>query len=111
VAHQPASSPSERRKYPRINAGIPLELRRSGNDVPIRARTSDIGAAGCYVEMSITLEVGSEADVVLWLGEERLTTRARVATCHPQFGNGFEFVGISPEDQDRLAAFVNSIAT
>lgn len=108
---QPVSSPSERRKYPRIKAGLSIELRQDGNGVPIRCQTSDIGIAGCYVEMSITLAVGSELDVVLWLGGEPLATRARVATSHPQFGNGFEFVELSPEDQTRLTAFVDSIGT
>ncbi len=105
---QPVPFHPERRRFPRLKAGVQIELRRHDSEVPIRVGTSDIGVLGCYVEMSITLEVGSEVDVVIWLNGEALRTRARVITCHPQFGNGFEFIGLSPGDQARLSAFVNS---
>jgi hypothetical protein len=105
---QPVPFHPERRRFPRLKTGVQIELRRKGSEVPIRVGTSDIGVAGCYVEMSITLEVRSEVDVVIWLNGEALRTRARVITCHPQFGNGFEFIDLSSDDQERLSAFVNS---
>jgi PilZ domain-containing protein len=105
---QPLPFEPERRRSPRLQMGIQVEFKRDGNDVPIRVQTTDIGPIGCYVEMSITLEVGSEVDAVIWLEGERIATRARVATCHPQFGNGFEFTTLSPADAARLAAFVNA---
>jgi hypothetical protein len=105
---QPVPSKPDRRRSPRLKAGVQLELRRQDSEVPIRVGTSDISVVGCYVEMSITLEVGSELDVVLWLNDEALRTRAKVVTCHPQFGNGFEFIDLSPDDQARLTEFVNT---
>ena len=56
--------------------------------------------------MAFTLGVGTALDIVLWLGQEKLAVNGRVATCHPQFGNGIEFTPISSDAQQRLQRFL-----
>jgi hypothetical protein len=101
----------ERRKYPRAKVAIPIEFKPESATVASHAETSDLSLEGCYVEMSFTLPVGSKLDLVLWVNEARLTTKAVVVTHHPQFGNGIEFSEISPEDQAKLAQFLKSRET
>jgi len=103
--HQP-----ERRKYPRTKTPVQIELRPEGSNVPIRVQTADIGVGGCYVEMGITLEVGSRLTAVFWLGDQKMVVSGLVITCHPQFGNGIEFVGLSKPDQDKLTSFLKTIS-
>jgi|SRR5208282_3102257 len=99
----------ERRRYPRTKTAVQIELTPEGAAAPIRVATSDICAAGCYVEMSITLDIGSKLSIVLWLGDEKVIAEGVVITRHPQFGNGIELVGMSSEDQDRLVRYLKSI--
>lgn len=102
---------AERRKYPRAKVAIPIEFKPESAAVASHAQTADLSLAGCYVEMSFTLPVGSKLDLVLWLADARLATKAVVVTHHPQFGNGIEFSEISREDQIRLEQFLKSRET
>ena len=98
----------ERRKYPRAKVAIPIEFKPEGAAVASHAETADLSLAGCYVEMSFTLAVGSKLDLVLWVNDARLATKAVVVTHHPQFGNGIEFREMSEEDRANLARFLNT---
>ena len=101
----------ERRKYPRAKVAIPIEFKPEGAAVASHAETADLSLAGCYVEMSFTLAVGSKLDLVLWVNDGRLATKAVVVTHHPQFGNGIEFVQMPQEDQAKLAGFLKTCET
>jgi hypothetical protein len=103
--------PQERRKYPRVKVGIPIEFKPESAAVASRAETSDLSHSGCYVEMSFTLPVGTRLDLILWIEDERLATKGVVVTHHPQFGNGIEFLDMSQEDQAKLTHFLKSRET
>jgi PilZ domain len=98
----------ERRKFPRAKVAIPIEFKPEGAAVASHAETADLSLAGCYVEMSFTMAVGSKLDLVLWVNDARLATKAVVVTHHPQFGNGIEFSEISAEDRSKLEQFLKS---
>ncbi|HZQ23845.1 MAG TPA: PilZ domain-containing protein [Terriglobales bacterium] len=97
----------ERRKYPRISTPVQAQIRVKGGEVPIRVTTSDVSLGGFYVEMSITIEPGTELEVTLWLKEKKIHADAIVVTCHPHFGNGIEFTSLTEEDQSALACFLD----
>ncbi len=90
--------PPERRRYIRVPTAVQIEVRCVGTNIPMRLETSDISLGGCYVEMTLTMEVGTKLDIVLWLDQQKLTTKGVVVTQHPQFGNGIQFGDISPEN-------------
>jgi len=98
----------ERRKYPRLKIGVPVEFKAEGADCMTRAQTSDISCGGCYIEMNFTLPVGTKLDFILWLNNEKLATKAAVATHHPYFGNGIQFVDMSVGDLNRLNRFLSA---
>jgi hypothetical protein len=104
-------SQAERRKHPRAKVSIPIEFKPEGATVASRAETADLSLVGCYVEMSFTLPVGSKLDLILWVEDARLPTRALVVTHHPQFGNGIEFLDMSQEDRTKLAQFLKACET
>ena len=106
----PEPRPPERRRAVRIRISVPTELRLEGSDVPMRTETSDLSSGGCYVEMNLTLAEGTRLDVVLWLGDQKTIAKGVVVTCHPQFGNGIEFVVMSPSDRERLESFLETAA-
>lgn len=100
--------PAERRRYFRIQIAVQIEIRPEGTNVPMRLETSDLSLGGCYVEMNLTLDVGTKLDIVLWLDQQKVCTRAVVVTSHPQFGNGISFLSVSPENEARLRAFLDA---
>jgi c-di-GMP-binding flagellar brake protein YcgR len=104
----PSILPGERRRNMRIKAAVQIELRKVGSDVPMRIETADISLGGCYVEMGMTLEVGTKLDIILWLDQKKLCTRGVVVTQHPQFGNGIQFDQMSTADEALLLNFVDS---
>jgi len=98
----------ERRQFQRLAIAVQAELRVQGNEIPIRVETTDISLGGCYVEMALTLAVGTLLNVVLWLGDEKLVLDGKVVTHHPQFGNGIAFTGLSQDSSQQLQRFLNS---
>jgi c-di-GMP-binding flagellar brake protein YcgR len=104
-------SEKERRRYPRAKLALAIEFKPEGASVASHAETADVSLSGCYVEMSFTLPVGSNLDLVLWVEEARLATKGVVVTHHPQFGNGIKFLDMSQEDQAKLAHFLKTRET
>lgn len=98
----------DRRKAPRVSASIQAELRVEGSTAPTRVETADISAAGMYVQMFLTLEIGSRLDIILWLGGQKHCLKGKVVTKHPQFGNGIEFLSVLPETTAALGAYVDA---
>ena len=112
MTEQPQEMPRrERRKYPRVKVAIPIEFKAEGASVASHAETADLSLAGCYVEMSFALPVGSKLELILWVEDERLAAKGMVVTHHPQFGNGIEFSNMSSEDRAKLASFVKRCET
>jgi len=98
----------DRRKSMRVKAAVQLELRVQDSEVPIRLQTADISMGGFYVEMSVTLPIGTRVKATLWLGEKKVIGTGIVVTCHPQFGNGVELTAVSAQDQVVLATFLDA---
>ena len=98
----------ERRRCPRVAVALQVEFRLADTDVPLRSQTTDISLGGCYVEMPLTLEIGSKVDMLFWLGDQKVSAKGVVVTCHPQFGNGIEFTSMSSEGRSRLGHYLDS---
>jgi c-di-GMP-binding flagellar brake protein YcgR len=99
----------ERRKNTRFQVAVQVELRLDGAPAATHTHTTDLSLGGCYVEMNFTLPVDSHLDMVLWLGDEKVVTKAIVVTHHPYFGNGFRFVDMLADDQSKLKRFLASL--
>ena len=97
---------TERRRYPRLNTSVQLEVIVEGVAAPIRTKTDEIALGGCYIETMFTLPIGTNLTMTLWLDDEKLSTSGRVVTRFPQVGNGIEFVDMRMEDQAQLSRFI-----
>ena len=96
---------SERRRYPRVRAKIPIELTSSGAP-PMRTATEEISLCGCYVETMFTMDIGTKLGLVFSLNEERIEAQGIVATKYPQVGNGIDFISMAPQDRLRLGEYL-----
>jgi len=72
----------------------------------MRAQTSDLSESGFYVEMLFTLDVGTQLDITLQLGEATVPARGEVATCDRTVGNGIHFTRMLAEDREVLKRFI-----
>lgn len=95
--------------HPRYSVQVQIELREDGNDVPMRANTTDLSRGGCYVEMMMTLPVGTNVAATLWVSDCSVRMRGRVVTCHPRFGNGIKFLEFKDSGEKVLAQYLDAI--
>ena len=92
--------PRGRRRWARHKIDFPIVLH--DQQILVRVSATDVSGSGCYVEMLSPFPIGTGLDTELWIGTERVTTRALVRTCDPRVGMGIEFVGLKIEDQRRF---------
>ena len=95
----------DRRRYPRIKAKVPVELRTAGA-APMRTATDEISVCGCYIEAMFTMDVGTKLNLVLSLNDTLVHATGVVVTKYPQVGNGIDFIDIAPEDLSRLSQYI-----
>jgi hypothetical protein len=60
--------------------------------------------------MMFTLEVSTKVNVVLWIGDVKVTTGGVVVTRDLQVGNGIEFIDMAPEDRATIERFLAAAA-
>jgi PilZ domain-containing protein len=102
-------APPDRRRDPRHTVKVQIELREEGSDVPMRMSTTDISRGGCYVELTLTLPVGTFVTAKLWVNNRAVRVRGQVATCHAQFGNGIKFLEFEDLGKTVLAQYLDAI--
>jgi hypothetical protein len=103
------SEPNNRRRFARHRVSFPLEVRDERVNTPMRVNATDISGSGCYVETILPLAVRTTLRVDLWIGEEHVSTSAVVRTSDPGVGMGVEFIGLTPERQQKLQAHLDKI--
>jgi len=107
--HYQRTSAAERRRHPRIRSLNSVEIQAESQSAPIWGKVSDLSQGGCFVEMPMPLRQGTLLKAGLWLGENKVWLKAKVASSRPGFGIGIEFVEIVPDDARRLQEFLRSI--
>lgn len=98
------------RQYPRYRAALPVELRATAVNAPLRAQTQDIGMGGLYVEMSLTQKTSTEVEIVLWIGDNKVSAKGVVVSSHPSFGNGIKFTDLPDESREKLRRYLDTLA-
>lgn len=100
---------NERRRSPRHTVQVQIEVHEEGCDVPIRAETTDLSRGGCYVELLIPLSLGVRVHATLWLAGYPVVVHGRIATRHPQFGNGILFVEFEGQGEVVLNRYLDGV--
>jgi c-di-GMP-binding flagellar brake protein YcgR len=100
TAHDP-----ERRRYPRLRAKVPVELKYPEKTI-MRTATDEISLGGCYIETMFTMDVGTKLELVFSLNEERVVAKGVVVTKYPQVGNGIDFFEMAPTDRLKLTQYM-----
>jgi PilZ domain-containing protein len=104
-----STSPQSRRRWERHKISVVIALHDERGTTPMRVTATDISAGGCYVETIFPLSIGTSLKVDLWIAEEKITTLTFVRTSDPGLGMGIEFIGLKPEDQQRLQEYLKAM--
>lgn len=99
----------EKRNHARLKVRVPVELRTEATETPIRGETADMSLGGFYIEMMFTLEIGTELDITLQIGDSTLLAAGEVVTCDRTVGNGIRFTRMLPEDHEELDRFLRAV--
>src|ERR1700692_1927576 len=106
-----ALAESDRRFHRRYTVQVQIELRQEGSDVPLRLATTDLSRGGCYIELMMPLSIGTHIQATLWLDGDPIVIQGRVATCHPQYGNGMMFEKFEGQGEQLLHEYLDNIVT
>lgn len=98
-----------RRRWDRHKIAILIALHDERTPIPIRVTATDISGSGCYVETLSPFPIGTGLGAELWMGMERVMTRALVRTSDPRVGMGIEFVGLKTQDQRRFQNYLQTM--
>ena len=104
----PTTAPG-RRRWDRHKIAILIALHDERTPTPIRVTATDISGSGCYVETLSPFPIGTGLGAELWMGVEKVTTRALVRTSDPRVGMGIEFVGLKTQDQRRFQDYLQAM--
>ncbi len=99
----------EKRNHPRLKVRVPVELRPEETETPIRGETADLSLGGFYIEMMFTLDIGTQVDITLQVGDSTLLAAGEVAACDRTVGNGVRFTSMLPEDREELERFLQAV--
>jgi len=101
--------PPDRRVFPRYSVQVQMELREETSDVPLRLQTTDLSRGGCYIQLIMTLPLGTLVRGTLWLADTPVRIRGRVVTRHPQFGNGIMFLEFEGDGAQVLTRYLDTL--
>jgi|ERR1700691_243837 PilZ domain len=108
----PAAQPGQdRRHFSRYTLQVQIEIHREGSSVPMRLATTDLSRAGCYIELMMPFPVGAHVRATFWLDDFPIVVHGRVATSHPQFGNGIMFEKFEGQAEQLLGRYLDGVTT
>jgi hypothetical protein len=79
---------SERRRAPRYPIIADAEVTEIASETKLSARTSDLSAGGCFLDMLNPSPEGTEIAVRISHADTTFTARGRVVFLFPKYGNG-----------------------
>jgi PilZ domain-containing protein len=100
---------TELRTTPRFRSQNSIEVHVNGG-ASFWGTVADLSLSGCYVEMPIPLEPGTQLKVGIWLGQTKAWAQAEVAHRTPGLGIGLNFLEISGADRDQIRRFLANLS-
>jgi len=106
-----AADSSNKRRFRRVRAGFPLELKdERGSGGGLNTQAADISGRGCYVETLVPLPLGTPLSLTFWIADDKIVTSAIVRSSDPGVGMGIEFTGLNEPTKERLQQHLEKLA-
>src|SRR6266404_3230401 len=90
---------SERRRAPRYPIIAHAEITEIASETKLSARTSDLSAGGCFLDMINPSPEGTEIVVRISRADTTFTARGKVVFLFPNMGMGVMFTSVPASQQ------------
>ena len=101
---------SERRRAPRYPIIADAEVTEIASETKLSARTSDLGAGGCCLDMLNPSPEGTEIVVRISHGDGTFAARGRVVFVFPNMGMGVMFTSVPASQQAILEKWLEELS-
>jgi len=101
---------SERRRAPRYPIIADAEVTEIASETKLSARTSDLSAGGCFLDMLNPSPEGTEIAVRISHADATFTARGRVVFLFPNMGMGVMFTSVPASQQAVLEKWLEELS-
>jgi c-di-GMP-binding flagellar brake protein YcgR len=102
---------SDRRRHPRFAIIAEAEVTEIASDTKLSARTSDLSAGGCFLDMLNPSPEGTEIAVRISHADTTFTARGKVVFVFPNMGMGVMFTDVPASQQAILQKWLEELST
>ena len=100
---------SERRRAPRYPMIADVEVTEIASDTKLSAKTSDLSAGGCFLDMLNPSPEGTEIRVKILHANTTFTALGRVVFLFPNMGMGVMFTSVDANQQAVLQKWLEEL--
>jgi c-di-GMP-binding flagellar brake protein YcgR len=100
---------SERRRHPRFPIIADAEVTEITSDTKLSAKTSDLSAGGCFLDMLNPSPEGTEIAVRISHADATFTARGKVVFVFPNMGMGVMFTDVPASQQAILQKWLEKL--
>ena len=101
---------SERRRAPRYPIIADAEVTEIASEAKLSARTSDLSAGGCFLDMINPSPEGTEIVVRISRADTTFTARGKVVFQFPNMGMGVMFTSVPASQQAVLEKWLEELS-
>jgi PilZ domain len=104
-----SARPQDRRVHPRFIFFADCELTDRSNGSHYETRVTEISLGGCFVDLSVAIAQGTDLHIRVRKDDHIFDTEGIAAYVYPSMGIGIGFVNVSPESQQVLNGWIESL--
>jgi hypothetical protein len=101
--------PQDRRVNPRFIFFADCELIDRSSRSHYETRVTEISVGGCFVDLAVVIQQGTDLHIRIRNEDRIFETEGRAAYTHPSMGIGVAFINVSPESQQVLNGWIQSL--
>jgi len=101
---------SERRRAPRYPIIANAEVTEIASEAKLSAKTSDLSAGGCFLDMMNPSPEGTEIVVRISRADSTFTARGKVVFLFPNMGMGVMFTSVPASQQTVLEKWLEEVS-
>ena len=101
---------SERRRAPRYPIIANAEVTEIASEAKLSAKTSDLSAGGCFLDMMNPSPEGTEIVVRISREDSTFTARGKVVFLFPNMGMGVMFTSVPASQQTVLEKWLEELS-
>lgn len=95
-----------RRRNTRYKCEVAAELRLKHIQTPMWVTSVNLGEDGCAVNTLVSVPAGTELNIAMWLGGEKVWAQGIVVTSLYGLGTGIHFTSMSRQGREHLRSFL-----